>query len=163
MSLPVIYTIGVFGSSEKEYFQKLTDNKIDTFYDIRQRRAVRGAEYAFVNSQRLQDKLAELKINYIHELRLAPTDAVRNVQKKADAKQKVAYRKREELSNEFKDAYTKEILAKFDLKEFVDDLAEAKAKKVVLFCVEGTATACHRSLVTDKIKKLFPSIKVEHL
>lgn len=163
MSLPHIYTIGVFGSTDKEFFQKLTDNNIDVFCDIRQRRAVRGAEYAFVNSQRLQDKLAALEINYIHELGLAPTDAIRNLQKKADAKNKVATRKREELSDVFKDAYIKQMLNKFDLKKFIGDMAEARAKKVVLFCVEGIASACHRSLVTDKIKKLFPSIKVEHL
>jgi uncharacterized protein (DUF488 family) len=149
MPLPAIYTIGVFGSSEKEYFQKLIDNKIDTFCDIRQRRAVRGAEYAFVNSQRLQDKLAELGIGYIHELGLAPTDAIRNLQKKADAQQKVAYRK--------------QVLSKFDMKKFINDLAEAKAKKVVLFCVEASASACHRSLVTEKIKRLFPAVKIEHL
>jgi hypothetical protein len=35
MKLPEIYTIGVYGSSENEFFQKLTDHDIDTFCDIR--------------------------------------------------------------------------------------------------------------------------------
>ncbi len=43
------YTIGVYGSTGNEFFQKLIDNNIDTFCDIRQRRGVRGAKYAFVN------------------------------------------------------------------------------------------------------------------
>ena len=59
MKLPDIYTIGVYGLSEKEFFQKIIDNNIDTFCDIRLRRAVRGAQYAFANSQRLQKKLTE--------------------------------------------------------------------------------------------------------
>ena len=45
-----IYTIGVYGSSEEEFFGKLTESKIDLFCDIRQRRGVRGRQYAFVNS-----------------------------------------------------------------------------------------------------------------
>ena len=56
-----IYTMGVFGSTEQQFFEKLTENKIDIFCDIRQRRGVRGREYAFVNSNYLQRKLAEGK------------------------------------------------------------------------------------------------------
>ncbi|GHT08753.1 hypothetical protein AGMMS49525_17880 [Bacteroidia bacterium] len=55
-----LYTIGVYGSTEKEFFNKLVENRIDTFCDIRQRRGVRGSEYAFVNNNYLQRKLAAL-------------------------------------------------------------------------------------------------------
>ena len=48
------FTIGVLNSSEEEFFKKLTEHRIDTFCDIRRRRSVRGAEYKFVNSVRLQ-------------------------------------------------------------------------------------------------------------
>ena len=58
------FTIGVYNSTEQEFFNKLTSNEIDTFCDIRQRRGVRGAKYAFVNSNRLQNKLKELNIRY---------------------------------------------------------------------------------------------------
>ncbi|MBK6496895.1 MAG: hypothetical protein IPG00_01480 [Saprospiraceae bacterium] len=50
------FTIGVYNSTEQVYFDKLTENRIDTFCDIRQRRGVRGANYAFVNRNRLQEK-----------------------------------------------------------------------------------------------------------
>ena len=56
------FTIGVYNSTETEYFNKLIENNIDTFCDIRQRRGVRGAKYSFVNSNRLQEKLNELDI-----------------------------------------------------------------------------------------------------
>ncbi len=42
-----IFTIGVYGSTEQQFFDKLIENRIDTFCDIRQRRGVRGKEYAF--------------------------------------------------------------------------------------------------------------------
>lgn len=51
------YTIGVFHSDEKTFFDKLLRNNIDTFCDIRQRRGVRGYEYSIVNSNKLQHKL----------------------------------------------------------------------------------------------------------
>ena len=66
MTQPQFYTIGVYGLTAEEFFNKLTQNGIDTFVDIRRRRAVRGAKFSFVNSLRLQNKLAELKINYLH-------------------------------------------------------------------------------------------------
>lgn len=163
MPYPELCTIGVYGLSEEDFFQKLVTNGIDTFVDIRQRRAVRGTEYGFVNSKRLQDKLTELNIRYLHELGLAPTDAIRNLQKQADAALGVAYRKREALNFVFKKAYLEQVLDDFDLKKFMNDLAAAKAKKVVLFCVEALASACHRSLAAERVKQLFPDIIVTHL
>ena len=76
-----VYTIGVYGSTEQQFFGKLTENIIDTFCDIRQRRGVRGSEYAFVNSNYLQRKLAEMDIKYGHIIELAPTSEIREKQK----------------------------------------------------------------------------------
>ncbi|HEY2723025.1 MAG TPA: hypothetical protein VGI82_14935, partial [Chitinophagaceae bacterium] len=102
MSLPNICTIGVYGSSEKEFFEKLTDNEIDLFCDIRRRRAVRGAEYAFANSQRLQDKLSLLSIPYLYEPGLAPTTEIIMIQDKSDKTNRIPRRKREHLIDAFK-------------------------------------------------------------
>ena len=163
MKLPDIYTIGVYGSSEKEFFQKLVDNKIDTFCDIRLRRAVRGSQYAFANSQRLQNKLAELSIKYLHETALTPTPEIIKLQDKFDTEHKIQRRKREELTDVFKTAYKNKILSKFDIGQFVKDLEKSDTKKLVLFCVEKLPGACHRSLVTDRIKESYPGIRIFHL
>ena len=72
MSLKIV-TIGVFGFSEEAFFHALQTAQVDTFCDIRQRRGVRGATYAFCNSKRLQTRLAELGIRYLHRKDLAPT------------------------------------------------------------------------------------------
>ena len=77
-------TIGVYGFSEAAFFKALQQAGVDTFCDIRWRRGVRGAEYAFANRARLQQRLAELGIRYLHFRDLAPTPALRQRQAEAD-------------------------------------------------------------------------------
>ncbi|MDM1370280.1 DUF488 domain-containing protein [Myroides marinus] len=155
------FTIGVYNSTEEEYFNKLIDNNIDVFCDIRQRRGVRGAKYSFVNSNRLQTKLNELDIKYGHIIDLAPTTEIRELQKEADAKQGELKRDRNKLGKIFTIAYKDRILSNFNFDNFTDKLDEVGAKRIVLFCVEEKAEACHRSIVTDKLKKL--GYKITHL
>lgn len=157
-----IYTIGVYNSTEDAFFKKLIDNKIDTFIDVRQRRGVRGAKYSFVNSTKLQEKLFLLNIKYVHQLDLAPSIQVRELQKKADVKKNELKQSREELDTSFKNAYRNLILDNFDLRYFIDDLQEQNSSKIVLFCVEENSSACHRSLITEKIKNEFNLI-INHL
>ena len=153
------YTLGVYNSTEQEYFNKLTDNQIDTFCDIRQRRGVRGAKYAFVNSNRLQQKLNELDIHYGHVSDLAPTKEIRELQKEADAQQGELKRDRNKLGRVFTAAYKDKILSNFNFDNFIDKLDEVGASRVVLFCVEEKPEACHRSIVTDKLEKLGYTIR----
>lgn len=155
------FTIGVYNSSEQEYFDKLTENRIDTFCDIRQRRGVRGAKYAFVNSNRLQEKLNELDIKYCHVIDLAPTKEIRELQKEADAQQGELKRDRNKLGKVFTIAYKDRILSNFDFENFIEKLDEVGANRVVLFCVEEKPEACHRSIVTNKLENL--GYKITHL
>jgi uncharacterized protein (DUF488 family) len=150
-----IYTVGVYGSTSKQLFEKLTSNKIDTLIDIRRRRAVRGSEYAFANSNRLQNKLKELGINYSHIEDLSPTIAIVGIQQKEDKKLGIPTRQRNKLAEAFIKEYKTKILAKYDMAELVKQLEAFNSKRAALFCVEGTANACHRSLVAEKIKEQF--------
>jgi uncharacterized protein (DUF488 family) len=160
--MPVkIVTIGVFGFSEAGFFRALQEAGVDTFCDIRQRRGVRGAEYAFCNSKRLQARLAELGIRYLHRKDLAPTTAVRQIQYAADRAEGVAKRKRETLGPEFVRAYEEQILSRFDPRSLLDDL-EPEARVVALFCVEQQPAACHRSLVAAKLQQEL-GLEVEHI
>lgn len=157
-----VYTTGVYGLSSEDFFDRITSNQIDAFIDIRRRRAVRGSKFAFVNSQRLQGKLKDLGVNYIHVLDLAPTNEIREAQKEADKIAKVKKRERDELGEEFKQLYKQEILAKYNLEDLFSKLANLNAKNVLLFCVEKESCACHRSLVTDKINTEY-QIPIIHL
>jgi len=155
------FTIGVYNSSEEEYFEKLIENRIDTFCDIRQRRGVRGAKYAFVNSKRLQEKLNDLDIKYGHVIDLAPTKEIRELQKEADAQKGELKRDRNRLGQVFTIAYKDRILSNFDFDSFLEKLDEVGADRVVLFCVEEKPEACHRSIVADRLEKL--GYKITHL
>ncbi len=149
------FTVGVYNSTAEDFFNKLVKNDIDTFCDIRQRRAVRGSKYSFVNSTRLQNKLKELGIKYKHILALAPTSEIRELQKKTDLQKKQLKSERKELGEVFISEYKERIINKFDFVYFLKELKDLGANKIVLFCVEEQPAACHRSLVTNVLKERF--------
>jgi len=145
------YTIGVYGSTEKSFFDKLVANQIDTFCDIRNRRGVRGSKYGYVNSKKLQQKLQEINIKYLHILDLSPSKEIRALQKQADKESGVLKSERTQLGSVFRAEYSSRVLNKFDFNKFIDLLKQNNSRKIVLFCVEQEATACHRSIVAEKI------------
>lgn len=150
-----IFTIGVYGSTESEFFNKLQNNGIDTFCDIRRRRGVRGSKYAFVNSKKLQNKLSELGIKYMHLLELAPTNEIRETQRTDDKNKLILKRDRESLSDNFVHLYNSEIISRFEFNLFFENLFNLDSKNVALFCVEAIPAACHRSLLGSYIHKNF--------
>ena len=151
MSIKIV-TIGVYGFDEATFFTALRNAKVDTFCDIRQRRGMRGATYAFANSLRLQARLSELGIRYLHRKDLAPTKVVRDKQAEVDKATKTAKRKRIALSKAFIEAYHTECLASFNPCSLLADLKD-DTQVLALFCVETSPKACHRSLLADKLAK----------
>lgn len=149
------YTIGVYGTIEETYFSKLSKAKIDLFCDIRQRRGVRGKEYSFVNSKRLQKKLSDLNIQYIHIKDLAPTKEIRDKQKKDDLDLNVLKRDRNTLGNTFIFEYKQNIINNFDFNDLIKYFKENNFSNIIFFCVEEKAKACHRSLVANQIEILY--------
>ncbi len=156
------FTIGVYNSTETNFFKKLIENRIDTFCDIRQRRAVRGSKYSFVNSNKLQAKLAELDVKYGHVINLAPSTEIRELQKLDDFQKGELKRERQVLGQVFTIEYKNKILKKFDFESFIDNLENIGASRVVLFCVEEKAEACHRSIVSQKLQDQY-GFQVHHL
>ena len=132
------------------------------FCDIRQRRGVRGSLYRYVNSNYLQAKLRELKINYLYIKELAPTSEIRQKQKDADKLNNETKKQRTSLGKVFVEEYNSQILSHFDMKNFVTTLEKSGVKNVVFFCVEEHANACHRSLVAKEISILY-GIKIINL
>jgi uncharacterized protein (DUF488 family) len=161
VALERVVTIGAYGFTADSFFAALRDAGVDTFLDIRQRRGVRGAEYAFANHGRLTVALEQMGIRYLHELGLAPTTEIRTAQYAVDAAEGVSKRQRESLSPAFIEAYQREILTPFDLPAMLDSLP-AEMRVLALFCVERTPEACHRHLVADAIHDL-TGVPVQHL
>jgi uncharacterized protein (DUF488 family) len=152
-----LYTIGVYGFDATSFFDTLQTAKIDVFCDVRARRGVRGTEYTFANSQRLQAGLEARQIRYVHLLAFAPTDAMRQAQYAVDKATKTGKRARIKLSEAYIASYQQQILADFDGVAWRSQLP-ADAQRVALFCVERDPAACHRSLLANAIAQ---TLKIE--
>jgi uncharacterized protein (DUF488 family) len=154
-------TLGVYGTSEEAFFQTLIAEQVDTFCDLRWRRGVRGSEYAFVNSTRLQRRLCELGIRYLHFRELAPPPELRERQAQADKAAGIAKRQRAALGEAFTRGYIEQRLSIFDTGGFLQGLGPG-AQVVALFCVERDPAACHRSLLARRLKTDL-GVPVKHL
>jgi len=149
------FTVGVYNSTEQEFFNKLVENKIDTFCDIRQRRGVRGSKYSFVNSTKLQQRLESFGIEYAHIADLAPSTEIRHLQRQIDHEKGELKSQRQTLGQIFVIEYKNRVLSKFDFDAFFENLERVNASRIVLFCVEEQAEACHRSIVASKLMGKF--------
>lgn len=145
-----ITTIGVYGFTRETFLATLAEAGIDLVLDVRQRRGVRGSEYAWVNAQRLQDALSDAGIDYSHLKELAPTTELRQAQYRADAQRGEGKRSRTVLAPEYANGYTTEILDRVDLAPIVKWIGGSKA---ALLCVERDPEACHRSLIATRLQQ----------
>jgi uncharacterized protein (DUF488 family) len=110
-----LVTVGVYGFTAERFLTALKRADVRVPFDVRQRRGVRGSEYAWANSQRLQQALADCGIGYRHLKELAPTSEIRAAQYAADEALGERKRTRTELSEGFKRAYVEQILEPADL------------------------------------------------
>jgi uncharacterized protein (DUF488 family) len=72
-------TIGVYGFTAETFIEKLAGEGVGLVLDLRQRRGVRGPDYSWANSARLQRALAAAGIGYRHVKELAPTTELRQL------------------------------------------------------------------------------------
>ena len=153
-------TIGVYGFTAERFFDTLRDARVRLLLDVRQRRGVRGPEYAWANSKRLQAALAEAGIAYRHHPELAPTTELRRLQYAEDDRRGVGKRSRTELAPAYRERYTREILDHVDLEPLVASLPSEGA--TALLCVERDPEACHRSLIVARLAAEH-DVEVTHL
>jgi uncharacterized protein (DUF488 family) len=152
-----VVTIGAYGRTGEDFLRALRGAGVATLVDIRRRRGMRGSQYAWANSQRLQAALAGAGIGYVHVRELAPSEEIRDLQRRADAAARIGPRSRPALAPEFAAAYSERVLDRADL----DALLPA-AGVFALFCVESAPEACHRSLVAQRLARA-GGVKVLHL
>jgi uncharacterized protein (DUF488 family) len=147
--MPTIATVGVYGATLETFLRALREANVGQVIDVRQRRGVRGSEYAWANAQRLQGALAEAGVDYRHHKELAPTTELRELQYREDDRTGAGKRSRAELAPEYVERYTREILGRADLAPIVAGLPGDAIG--ALFCVERDPEACHRSLVAERL------------
>jgi uncharacterized protein (DUF488 family) len=144
-----IATIGVYGFDRETFLAALAEAEVELVLDVRQRRGVRGSEYTWANSRRLQGSLSAAGIGYSHLKELAPTTELRQAQYRADARRGEGKRSRTALAPEYVSGYTKQILDRVDLAPIVKWIGGASA---ALLCVERDPEACHRSLIAARLQ-----------
>jgi Protein of unknown function, DUF488 len=155
-----LITIGVYDWDASTFLEALRAADVRLLLDVRQRRGVRGAQYAWANSQRLQAALVEAGIDYAHHKELAPTTELRQLQYAEDARQGVGKRSRVELASAYVRGYTREVLDRSDLQAVYASLPSSGAG--ALMCVERDPEACHRSLVAERVSERY-QVDVRHL
>ena len=144
-----VATIGVYGFTAQTFLERLREADVGVVMDVRQRRGVRGSEYAWANSRRLQAALAEADIEYLHCKELTPTTELRQLQYREDDRQGVGKRSRTQLAREYRERYIAEILDRADLDALIAELPTDRA--TALMCVERDPEACHRSLIAERL------------
>jgi uncharacterized protein (DUF488 family) len=149
MATRTVATIGVYGASLDSFLAALLGADVTLLIDVRQRRGVRGSEYAWANSLRLQAALAAASIQYRHQIELAPTTELRQLQYREDDRLGEGKRSRSALAPEYRRRYVREILDRFDMDAFAASLPRRHA--AALLCVERDARACHRSLIAARL------------
>ncbi|WP_319458084.1 MULTISPECIES: DUF488 domain-containing protein [unclassified Mycobacterium] len=156
----MVVTVGVYDFDEESFLERLRHADVRLLLDVRQRRGVRGPEYAWANSLRLQAALAQARIVYEHHPELAPTTELRHLQYAEDDRQGVGKRSRRELAAEYIRRYTTEILDRADLTPIVSALPSRGT--AALLCVERDPDACHRSLIAQRLTERH-HVTIEHL
>jgi uncharacterized protein (DUF488 family) len=152
-------TIGVYGFDGPAFIRTLQDAGIGIVLDVRQRRGVRGSEYAWANAKRLQAALSEVGIGYSHLPELAPTTEMRQLQYEEDERRGEGKRSRAELAPDYVQRYTEEVLERVDVDPIVRFVGNNRA---ALLCVERDPEACHRSLIAARLEREFGA-SVTHL
>jgi len=158
--VPRIATIGVYDWDIEHFLVALRRHSVTQLLDVRQRRGVRGREYAWANAQRLQTALAEAGIEYVHRPDLAPTTELRHLQYEEDDRQGVGKRSRAVLAPAYAERYTREILDATDVTSVIGGLPQSGI--AALFCVERDPEACHRSLVAARLAAKY-GLEVVHI
>jgi uncharacterized protein (DUF488 family) len=155
-----VATIGVYEADLDSFLAALREADVALLLDVRQRRGVRGREYAWANAQRLQAALRDAGIAYEHHLELAPTTELRHLQYAEDDRLGVGKRSRRELAPAYVEGYRREILDRIDLAPIVDGMPDGRT--TALLCVERDPEACHRSLLAEELHATC-GVEVVHL
>jgi uncharacterized protein (DUF488 family) len=145
-----VVTIGIYEFSVASFVAALRASDVQRVLDLRQRRGVRGARYAWANSLRVQATLRDAQIAYAHLRELAPTTELRHLQYREDDRLGVGKRSRVQLADAYRRRYRHEILAAADLDVVAESLSADYA--TALLCLEREPAACHRSLVAERLE-----------
>jgi len=145
---PAVYTIGYEGWQLDDVVARLREQRVEVLIDIREKPASRKPGFS---KTPLREALEDAGIEYVHVKELGSPSAIRYEYK----------------SGGNKDSFFRAYRAS-SLKTQVDQLRTvldaAREKTCCLMCLERHAMDCHRSAVSDLLKKLDGNgLRITHL
>jgi uncharacterized protein (DUF488 family) len=142
-----LFTIGYAKKSMREFSEQLRACRIERLVDIRLRPVSQYAGYA--RQDDLDFLLELLGIEYVHLPALAPDGSLLD-----------KYRK--DGNWEYYERRFAEILEERDASVIIGKILEHKSN-VCLLCSEDIPLKCHRRLVAELAKRVFPSLEILHI
>ena len=156
-----VFTIGIYGWTPEAFVSALQHRGVQVLIDTRQRRGVRGTRYQFANANSLQALLTQHGVQYLYIKALVPPVEVRQIQKVCDAMERTLKHKRQRLTPDYIEAYNRQVLDHYDWAD-IRTLQAQGVQRIALLCVETYPTACHRSLIAERMAQQFKT-EVEHI
>ncbi len=142
-----IYTIGFTHKSAKEFFETLKKAGVKRVVDIRLKNVSQLA--GFTKKDDLAYFLRELlKIDYVHELLLAPTEEIMD-----------NFKKKHGNWQTFEKAFHK-LMAE---RKIESKISPKQLDGGCLLCSEVDPLQCHRSLVAEYFKSHWKNVEIHHL
>lgn len=145
-----IYTIGFSGKDAETFFTLLEHSGVKTVIDIRLNNRSQLAGFSKAGDlpfflKRISD------IAYVHYPILAPSGEILT-----------AHRNKKVDWEGYQNAFDL-LMQQRDTDKFLKKELKSITKPFCLLCSEPTADKCHRRLVAERIKALFPQAEIIHL
>ena len=144
-----VYTIGFTKKTAEEFFTLLRNNDISLVVDVRLNNTSQLASFSkYPDIVFFLESIC--KIDYKHDLMFAPTALTLS-----------KYKKKEIGWNEYVDDFS-DTMNKRHIKDHIR-YNYSLSPNICLLCSEPVPTYCHRRLVADLFKEVFPNINIIHL
>ena len=140
-----IFTIGFTKKSAEEFFSILKENGVKKVIDIRLNNSSQLA--GFTKGNDLEFFLSEiLKISYEHNIKLAPTKEILS-----------DYKNKKIEWNEYEKLFINLLKERNECNTLVE---KHKLDGVCFLCSEAEPNHCHRKLVVNHIKQVYPELDI---
>lgn len=145
-----LFTIGFTHKTAEEFFALLADAKVKTLWDIRLKNHSQLAAFSkYPDLAYFLDQL--LDVRYAHFLDMSPSLELMK-----------AWRNKEFEWEQFRKTFLK-IMDSRDIEKLIKAEWPKAQKPVCLLCSEEKPDICHRSLIAEIIKKLYPKTEIVNL
>ena len=144
---PVLYTIGFAQKDARSFFELLRSSSVRKIIDVRLNNVSQLAGFTKKNDLAYFLEMI-LGCAYQHRPDWAPTDSILDPYKK----KKTTW-----------DDYVRDFSTLMENRHLGADVSIESLDHVCLLCSEPTPEKCHRRLVAERLKSLYPTLRIIHL